>query len=384
VMSAFVIFCAAMALAAMVAIIYPLLRPVPVTKKGEPVVAKANGVALALALAVPVAAAMLYAGITNYPWSNPAMAEAVPPGHGAGEAASMAEATIALEARLAANPGDAQGWRMLGRTYLVTGEPGKAVTAYEKAVQVLGNNDLGLQLDLAEAIVLGADPAMQPRAVEIVNAALAADGTNQKALWYSGVIAVRANDNETAKTNWQKLLEQDPPAEIRQVIVSQLAALGVTADAVPTPAMAAGPASAGGTMGGGTMGSGGMGGATGGAGATPVGRTIRVAVSVEPALASRLKPGTPLFVSARQPGIPGPPIAAVRLNSDELPTTVTLSDANTMIEGRNLSSVDDVEVVARVAFGGTAMVASGDLIGSSIQKKGGPPDLGIVIAKVQP
>jgi hypothetical protein len=57
-----------------------------------------------------------------------------------------------------------------------------------------------------------------------------------------------------------------------------------------------------------------------------------------------LKPGTTLFVSARQPGIPGPPIAAVRLNADQLPTTVTLSDANTMIEGRNLSSVDDVEV----------------------------------------
>jgi cytochrome c-type biogenesis protein CcmH len=143
--------------------------------------------------------------------------------------------------------------------------------------------------------------------------------------------------------------------------------------------VAAVPASAGGRPGGG----GAMGGAPGDT-AAPVGRTIRVAVSVEPTLASRLRPGTPLFVSARQPGIPGPPIAAVRLNSDQLPTTVTLSDANTMIEGRNLSSVDDVEIVARVAFGGTAVVASGDLFGSSIQKKGGPPDLGIVIAKVQP
>jgi len=379
-MSAFVIFCAAMALAAIVAIVYPLLRPVPVTKKGEPVVAKATGIALVLALALPVAAAMLYAGITNFPWSTPAIAEAVPPGHGAGEAASMAEATATLEARLAANPADAEGWRMLGRTYLVTGEPGKAVTAYEKAAQLVGDDNPALQLDIAEAIVLAADPAMQPRAVEIINAALAADGTNQKALWYSGVIAVRANDHETAKANWQKLLEQNPPTEIRQVIVSQLAELGVAvADAPAAPAMAAVPASGGGMMGGGAMGGG-----PADASAAPVGRTIRVAVSVEPTLASRVKPGTTLFVSARQPGIPGPPIAAVRLNADQLPTTVTLSDANTMIEGRNLSSVDDVEVVARVAFGGTAVIASGDLIGSSIQKKGGSPDLGIVIAKVQP
>ena len=84
----------------------------------------------------------------------------------------------------------------------------------------------------------------------------------------------------------------------------------------------------------------------------------------------KLKPGVPLFVSARQPGIPGPPLAAVRLTSDELPATVTLSDANSMIEGRNLSSVDDVEVIARVAFGGTAITASGDLVGSRRAEEG--------------
>ena len=127
-----------------------------------------------------------------------------------------------------------------------------------------------------------------------------------------------------------------------------------------------------------------MAGPPGNPAATPAGRTIRVAVSVDPSIASKIKPGVPLFVSARQPGIPGPPLAAVRLTSDELPTTVTLSDANSMIEGRNLSSVDDVEIVARVAFGGTAITASGDLIGSAVQKKGGGPEMGVVISKIQP
>ncbi len=109
-----------------------------------------------------------------------------------------------------------------------------------------------------------------------------------------------------------------------------------------------------------------------------------MALSVDPNLASRVKPGTTLFVSARQPGIPGPPLAAVRMSTDDLPTTVVLSDANAMIEGRNLSSVDDVEVVARVAFGGTAVTASGDLVGETIHKKGAAPDLDIVIDKVSP
>ena len=53
------------------------------------------------------------------------------------------------------------------------------------------------------------------------------------------------------------------------------------------------------------------------AAAEAAGRTIRIAVKLDPALASKLKPGTTVFVSAREAGIPGPPIAAVRISSDE-------------------------------------------------------------------
>jgi cytochrome c-type biogenesis protein CcmH len=129
-----------------------------------------------------------------------------------------------------------------------------------------------------------------------------------------------------------------------------------------------------------------MAGAAGGMGAdVPAkGRTIRISVKLDPALAARLTPGVPLFVAAREPGIPGPPIAATRLSSDDLPTTVVLSDANSIIEGRDLSSVNDVEVIARVAFGGTAVTASGDLIGRAVQKKGGTENLDVTISQVQP
>jgi hypothetical protein len=72
------------------------------------------------------------------------------------------------------------------------------------------------------------------------------------------------------------------------------------------------------------------------------------------------------------------------MTADQLPTTVVLSDANSMVDGRNLSAVNDVEVVARVAFGGSVMSTSGDLIGTAIQKKGGPEDLSVSISKVQP
>jgi cytochrome c-type biogenesis protein CcmH len=116
----------------------------------------------------------------------------------------------------------------------------------------------------------------------------------------------------------------------------------------------------------------------------PKGRTIRISVKVDPAIAAKMKPGVTLFIAAREPGIPGPPIAATRITTDDLPATVVLSDANTMIEGRDLSSVNDVEVVARVAFGGTAVTASGDLVGRAVQKKGDAENLDVIINQVQP
>jgi cytochrome c-type biogenesis protein CcmH len=378
--SVFLVVVALMVLAAISLVIYPLLRPQPATANGEPPAPRAAPLAFALAVAVGLGAVGLYAKLNTFPWDNPVAAAAVPSGHGEmGADGAMNEVTASLEARLAKDPTDREGWRMLGRTYLVGGNAVKAAESYEKANALAPQKDIDLQLDLAEALVLTDDPAVQPRAKAIVDDALAADGSNQKALWYQGVIAVRAGDKETAKKNWTKLLEGNPPPEIREVIAAQLKELGVDVP-VAAGAAPAGPAMA---AAGGGMGSAPMGGGMGGD-VAPTGRTIRISVQVDPAIASKVKPGTTLFVAAREPGIPGPPIAATRITTDDLPAVVVLSDANTMIAGRDLSSVNDVEIVARVAYGGTAVTASGDLIGRAVQKKGGSENLDVVINQVQP
>jgi cytochrome c-type biogenesis protein CcmH len=367
----FIVICAVMLVAAIALVAVPLVRKLPAAAKGDPVAPRSTVATVALVVGLPLVAAGLYGGLSNFPWDNPQAAAALPPGHESpGDAGSMAEVTAQLEARLASNPGDGEGWRMLGRTYLVSGQAARAVEAYRKADAIAGGQDPDLRLDLAEALVLAADPASQEEAGKILDAALTADASNQKALWYSGLMAARRDDRETARTNWTKLLETNPPDEIRQIIVAQLQAIGVE---VPGGAgVAAAPSAVTPSGSGPTQAS------------ASTGRTIRVALSVDPALSGKLRPGTPLFVSARQPGIPGPPLAAVRLTSDELPTTVVLSDANSMIEGRDLSSVDEVQLVARVAFAGTAVTASGDLIGEASHKKGAAPDVSIVINRVSP
>jgi cytochrome c-type biogenesis protein CcmH len=376
--SAFLVVVALMVIVAIALVSYPLLRPQPVSHKGEPAAPRAAPLAFALAVAVGLGAIGLYAKLNTFPWDNPISAEAVPAGHGEiGTAGAMNEVTASLEARLARDPNDREGWRMLGRTYLVGGNAAKAAESYERANALAPQKDIDLQLDLAEALVLTDDPAAQPRAKAIIDDALAADADNQKALWYQGVIAVRAGDNGTAKKSWTRLLEGNPPPEIRDVITAQLQELGVDVAAEAgnaAPAMTA----AGGGPGAGPV----SGGSSSGVAAK--GRTIRISVKVDPSLAGKVKPGALLFVAAREPGIPGPPIAATRITTDDLPAVVVLSDADTMIAGRDLSSVNDVEIVARVAYGGTAVTASGDLIGRAVQKKGGSENLDVVINQVQP
>lgn len=374
-MTTFLIGCAVMIVAALVMMLVPLLRNEPAEGKGEAAAPRAVPAAVAVMVALPLAASAFYGATSNFPWDNPDMLAAGSAGHAQG-GGSMDEVTTQLEARLEKNPGDADGWRMLGRTYLVSGRAADAASAYSKASALTGGKDLAVELDLAEALVLADRPQDQAKATGIIAAALEADENNQKALWYSGLIAARAGDKETATARWSKLLEQNPPEEIRQILVAQLNELGAV---IPASAAAATPPAMGGMSGMGGMGS----------GSAPVadqaaGRTIRIAVSLDPALAGKLKPGTPVFVSAREAGIPGPPLAAVRLSSDELPTTVVLSDVNAMVEGRNLSSVNEVQLVARVAFGGTAVPASGDLVGEARHDKGAAADVSVVIDKVAP
>ena len=376
-MTEFIVLCAAMLVVGALLILRPLIGKTAVTQSVDDTAeaTPAKTAALIIGLVLPLAAIGLYPVVSNYPWKNPQVvsANSGAANRHAENAGAMKDMVANLEARLAENPDDLRGWQMLGRTYLITGEPRKAVGAYERAMAATSEGEQGeLKLQLAEALILTEDAESMQRGREIVDAALAEDPTSQIALWYSGVLALNDGDEEKAKAQWLALLEQDPPPEIRELLTRQLTALGVEVPGA-TDARAAAPRPAAMTGSGSVPSS-----------PAPTGRQVEISVSLDPELASRLGPGVPLFVSARQPGIPGPPLAAVRITTDDLPAKVVLSDANSMIEGRNLSSVDDVEVIARVAFGGTAMTESGDLIGTAVHSRGAAPMVSVVIDTVAP
>ena len=209
-MTTFLILCAVMIVAALALILVPLLRNAPAGPGREKPATRAVPAAVVMMIALPLAASAFYGATSNFPWDNPAALAAGAAGHAPG-GGSMEEVITQLEARLQKSPGDAEGWRMLGRTYLVSGRADDAVAAYEKASALTGGRDPVLELDLAEALVLTDKPEAKGRARGIIDAALAADENNQKALWYSGLLALRSGDPETARARWTRLLDTDPP-----------------------------------------------------------------------------------------------------------------------------------------------------------------------------
>jgi cytochrome c-type biogenesis protein CcmH len=98
-------------------------------------------------------------------------------------------------------------------------------------------------------------------------------------------------------------------------------------------------------------------------------------VDIASKLASRAGSSATLFIYAKQPNAPGPPVAVVRVHADHWPVTFTLTDANAMVPGRNLSNAQTVQIEARISRNGDALPQSGDLVGSvtSVSPRGGRP-----------
>jgi cytochrome c-type biogenesis protein CcmH len=116
-----------------------------------------------------------------------------------------------LAARLEEEPDDAEGWRMLGRSYEVLGEPENSAEAFGRAAD-LRPDDMAAQLDYATALLdaAGSD-APPPEAVARLEKVVARDPSNPDALFYLGEIAHRQGETAIAILYWQRLLAQLPP-----------------------------------------------------------------------------------------------------------------------------------------------------------------------------
>jgi cytochrome c-type biogenesis protein CcmH len=110
---------------------------------------------------------------------------------------------------------------------------------------------------------------------------------------------------------------------------------------------------------------------------------ITVHVTLAPALVAKVPAGATLFVAARDPQAPGPPFAVKRLPA-KFPVDVELTAADAMMPSRRIEAGQRLEVVARVALGGTPTASSGDPFGQVSYHVGKDGRLNIVIDRLAP
>ena len=306
-MTAFLLVAALLALLTVVAVAWPLVRAAAQPREGF---------AAALVVAVLTGGGgVLYAFWSHWSWQAP-VSDGTPQ--------SMVSS---LARRLESNPDDLDGWLMLGRSYAALEQFPLAARAYQRADRLAGSRTAEAIEGWAEALTLGNETELVGRAGRLFEQALAIDPTSGKSLFYSAIAAQRRGELSLARARFAALLARNPPENVRPLLAQQIAALDVAIKNVSSASgatQAAAPLAAASTS-----------------TASGASARIQLQISLAPALRAQLRRDAPLFVLARMPGQPGPPLAVKRMAA-QFPLTVELTAGDSMLPGREISAGQNV------------------------------------------
>jgi cytochrome c-type biogenesis protein CcmH len=231
-----------------------------------------------------------------------------------------------LAARLKENPDDAEGWKLLGRSYGALGRFGDSAEAYARAVARLPR-DAELLADFADALAMNNNQSLAGDPEKLLERALQLDPNSLKALALAGTAAAERGDFARAAALWQRMLPLVPAdsEEARMIRAN-----------VEEAKAKAGPA-------------------------------VKLAgtVSLAPRLKGKASPDDTVFIFARAAEGPRVPLAVLRKKVRELPASFTLDDSMAMAPGTTLSAFPRVVVSARISKSGNAIPQAGDLEGAS-------------------
>jgi len=270
-----------------------------------------------------------------------------PQGQSAGsEMASIEDMVAGLRKRLQDNPDDLAGWKMLGRSYFQLARYDKAVEAFDQAVRMESGADGQTLVDLGEAVWMRDQRTLTGRAGELFENAIAISPSNPKALFYGGLVAIERGERLLAAERWETLMALSPPEGIREILEKRIAELRGEEPAVQ-------PA--------------------------PAGPIVAAAIELAPVTRDAVDPNATVFIIARDPAQPRPPIAAVRRRVSELPAVISLSDSDSMIPDRLLSGFSELEIVARVSISGQPVAQPGDWYGEKTVRPSETGEISIII-----
>ena len=165
----------------------------------------ACGAAAALAVLLPVSAALIYLALGNRDAVDSVLARAP------SEATAQDVETLVerLAERMREQPDDPEGWALLGRSYASMGRFEPARDAYAKAVALVPDNP-SLLADYADTLAMAQGRRLQGEPERLVPRALEIEPDHLKALLLAGAAAMERGDHAAAVERWSRAKQVAP------------------------------------------------------------------------------------------------------------------------------------------------------------------------------
>ncbi|MDT8425601.1 MAG: c-type cytochrome biogenesis protein CcmI [Methyloprofundus sp.] len=282
------------------------------------------------------------------------------------KAPNFAKAVEMLEKKLAENPDDFDKYVLLANSYAAMGNFKKSAEVYATLAERIGpdNKDYALvKGSYAQSLFQAEGEQFTEEVTAAVDQALAADSQESTALMLKGIQAYMQNDFALAVELWQQAKVKSSKVQIERFIEPAIAdarsKAGMPAEAVVATTKAAQPV-------------------------THSDAQIIVNLSLAPELLAKVKPEHTVFVFAR--AVDGRmPLAIERLQVKDLPKRIVLDDSKAAMPTATISTVEQVDIIARVSFSGTPQPQAGDLFIQLEQVNvNADKELNLVINQVQP
>jgi len=260
-----------------------------------------------------------------------------PPVSNAKQAPDFAKAIQLLQQKLVENPADIEKSILLANSYIATGQYNKSAEVYVRLAQHLGETHpdyARVKGSYAQALFQAEGEKFTSTVDAAIKAALAVDSQESTALILTGIRAYMQMQYAEAITAWQQAKQKAEPLQIQRFIEPAIAEARVKSGLKITEKTQAEPSAS--------------------------DAQIVVNLSLAPELAGRVQPEHTVFVFARAVG-GRMPLAIERFQVKDLPKQIILDDTKAAMPTATLSSVDVVDIVARISLSGSAKPQAGDV-----------------------
>lgn len=238
----------------------------------------------------------------------------------------MNDLVLSLRTKLQQTPNDAMGWLLLGKIALANRDIQTAQSAMEKAYRLTPDN-IEMKLGYAQSLMLTGDETNQQTARNLLTQVIKKDHSNLQAFSLLAFDAFERGEFEKAISMWS-IMKQSLPKDDNRILMLDRSIERAKIHGNIEPE-----------------------------------KSISLNIELDPRVI--LPKNGVLIVSVHTPDGASMPIAAKQLAIDSFPVQVVLTDIDSMIPERKLSSLNELKVKARIDSDANVMTKEGDWFGES-------------------